>query len=149
MPRKHMRGVELHSFLTMTLYGNGGQIHVLAALPRGRTPFPLTMRLVGPCRQYGHSGVEKNCIFRAGIRTPDSQVRSLVTTPTAVSRLLNFHYPHLYFYCSYFSCGLLSSMVQGPSSGLSSFVFEFSRSDSVRHTHHTRKDSSGGGIAPL
>jgi hypothetical protein len=73
-----------------------------------RTPSPLIMTLVGPYSRYRQTfwRTEK-ILFRAAIRTPDRQVRSLITTPTTVPRLLKFYYPYLYFYFSCFSCGLL------------------------------------------
>jgi hypothetical protein len=52
------RGVEvqLYSFLTSALEGVGGQHHAPAALPPGKTRYPLYKRLGGPQGRSGRVG---------------------------------------------------------------------------------------------
>jgi hypothetical protein len=48
-------------FLTLEVDGGGDQIHVPAALSRGKSPrYPLDMRLCGPQSRYGGCRKEKN-----------------------------------------------------------------------------------------
>jgi hypothetical protein len=55
MPRRPRGGVEvqLYSFVTSALEGVGGQHHAPAALPTGKTRYPLYRRLGGPQGRYG------------------------------------------------------------------------------------------------
>ena len=53
--------------------GVGGQHHAPAALPPGRTRYPLYMRLGGP---QGRSGRVRKISPTTGIRSPDHPVRS-------------------------------------------------------------------------
>ena len=133
-----MRAVEFHSFLTLALYINEWSKSRPGHFTLWKNPVSSNHDAgwtLSPVQTFWR---REKFLFCAGIRAPNSQARSLVTTPTTVSRLLKFYYPHLYFYFSYFSCGLISSVAQGPSSGLSRLVFEVSISDTVRHRHrHT------------
>ena len=53
--------------------GVGGQCHVPADLPLGKTPNPLYRRLGWP---QGRSGGERNISLPTGIRSPDRPARS-------------------------------------------------------------------------
>ena len=53
--------------------GVGGQRHAPAALPPGKTPYPLYRRLGGP---QGRSGRVQKISPSTGIRSPDRPVRS-------------------------------------------------------------------------
>jgi hypothetical protein len=53
VPRNRPEGPELYSFLTSALEGMGGQHHAPAALPPGKTRYPLYRRLGG---SQGRSG---------------------------------------------------------------------------------------------
>lgn len=66
-----------------------GQLHALAALPRGQDPG--TYGIGGwVARIVGLDDIEtENSLVRAGIRTPVCQARSLVTIPTTLYRLMN------------------------------------------------------------
>ena len=59
--------------LTSVLDGVGGQRHAPAALPPGKTRYPLYRRLGGP---QGRSGRVRNISLPTGIRSPDRPARS-------------------------------------------------------------------------
>jgi hypothetical protein len=69
-----------------------GQLHAPAALPpQGKNPwYPLDRSLDGSQIRSGRGGEEKNSQPPPGIEpyNPDRPVRSLVTIPTELSRLL-------------------------------------------------------------
>ena len=59
--------------LTSALDGVGGQRHASAALPPGKTRYPLYRRLVGP---QSRSGQVRKISSPTGIRFPDRPTRS-------------------------------------------------------------------------
>ena len=63
--------------------GLGGQRHVPAALPPGKTRYPLYGRLGGP---RGRSGLVRKFSPPTGIRSPDRPARSSVAIPTELSQ---------------------------------------------------------------
>ena len=69
-------GEQMYSFtlpLTSTLHGVGGQRHTSAALPPGKTWYPLYRRVVGP---RGWSGNVRKISPSSGIRSPNRPVLS-------------------------------------------------------------------------
>jgi hypothetical protein len=65
--------------------GVGGQHHALAALPLGKTRYPLYRRLGGPPGSVW-TGAENIAPPHTGIRSPHRPARSVVAIPTELSR---------------------------------------------------------------
>ena len=79
--------VWLHSFLNSTTDEGKWSTAGLGRFARKKeSRHTLDKSICGPQGRCGYFGIEKNCLFTAGIRTRQPQARSLVTVPTSLSQ---------------------------------------------------------------